>query len=177
MTALSKEVITPSMFTTKNHASPTFVALAKTISDKVLRPTSVTAQKTKQSLVNTSNDQTKLSINTSGYHMIPKCIPDAPALQAPTTPKKHCIPITIRIQTDTNKEKTFDQRRIITAVLHAFQAVHAEASICSIPNKAGTTQTQYIANSIDIPTDSTKLKVFNETLQNSPKEKICARIL
>jgi hypothetical protein len=153
----SDTAMTPRDTTPKT--SPTLLAIAKTISEKV-NPS--TTKQLNQSN-NTTNSRTmpiRFQKTTTNLLKLPKTIPPAPTT-TPTIPAaKHCIPLMIRLDHHMTTQAKFDKHRILEAILHAFQNIHPECNIQPTipkhdPNQLEETSYKYkpIIMAADIPTN------------------------
>jgi hypothetical protein len=158
-------------------ASCTLTAIARSISEKVLSPT-------KPRHTNKSDDTkvlAKLPHQSSGNNTtlrIPKIVPPPPTIKTTNFNSTLCTPITIRIQhPNPTRNGTFDHRRILEALLHAFQQVNPDSYLqsCSPSDENNTKHTIYTSE--DIPTSPDELKTLIEEHPASTDKSYCTRIL
>jgi hypothetical protein len=172
MTILSKEL------TAKPPSSSTLAAIARSISEHVTgskpieqshatlhKPTWTTVQKIQRS--------------ASKFHNIPKTIPPPPSITVEEYATKICTPIVLRIPHPNSPHAgTFDKRRILLALLHAFQQVDPTANIHptltseDLQNQNGT-----LCKSEDIPTTDNDLHRYLEIPSSTNSDSFHARIL
>jgi hypothetical protein len=177
MTVLSKQTASSSNQVPTHKHSPALIALAKSISAKVIKPSYNCNNEPSPSNfteVNLShNNQTKT-------YNIPKIIPPLPAcqLQPPATINR--IPITIHIHAPAKKIGIFDKPRILLSLLHAFQSIDNGAkilpTISTHPNNE-TNNNKIIFHANDIPTNNINIDRYFEYSPTKRNDHFHARIL
>jgi hypothetical protein len=172
MTILSKEI------TNTPPPTSTLAAIARSISDQV---TGRKPNKQSHDKINNPTWQTvqKIQRTASKTLTIPKIIPPPTNATVQEYATKFCNPIRISIpHPNSTKSGRFDKRRIILALLHAFQQLDATANIHpTLTSECMQDQENTLRKDDDIPTLENDLNKYLEISPTTTSDCFQARIL
>jgi hypothetical protein len=158
--------------TAKKQPSTTLLAIVKSISDKINKKTIKTPNSdntidTYRTMPIKANKQSPTLLR------IPRSIPPPPMKKYDINKATSCLPLTT-----TNQQGTFDKKRILTAILHAFQQTYPESHISPKIQDHSDDSGQYknLHRAEDIPNDQS-IDNYLETPINNSSGQFCARIL
>jgi hypothetical protein len=159
-------------------ASCTLAAIARTISDKILLPPKPKNMKTPDESQSPTNHPRQKHDHNKQPMLVPKNVPPPPTMKPDNYNSSICTPITIRIrQPNPTRTGTFDHRRILEALLHAFQQVDPVSSIQPRPPSNDTTTFRPIFTTQDIPTSKNDIEAYMEHAKDHTDVNYRARII
>jgi hypothetical protein len=161
--------------TATKQPSTTLLAIAKSISDKINNKT-IKAPNKANAIGTYRTMPVKTHKHSPTILMIPKSIPPPPLKTYDINKATICLPLTIRIKQ--TQQSTFNKKRILTAILHAFKQTHPECHISPKIQDRTDDLEQYknIHLAEDIPDDQ-NIDSYMEIPINNPSGQFCARIL
>jgi hypothetical protein len=175
MTVLSKPTPPATTKPPFNSTSNTMLAIAASISAKVIHP------KPKQPQTTTNHAWTTAGRKTLPLNpplLLPKTIPTKTTTSTHTPGTDFCIPLSIRFNNPSCKTHQISKHRLLTALLNAMHLIHPNANIGPrITDDTPPDAKPRIHDSDDIPTDDKALNHYLELPDIQNHDSFCARLL